>query len=157
MLTKSLWNPSISANVKGGGETVAIIDTGVDVNSCYFKGSIQIPNLYDPSRSKIVYYNDALGDFVDDDGHGTHCAATIAGFNGNYSAPGTGIAPAAKLAIFDCEADAGVSIRYPGFYRSQFDGVLREVRVSESRRDELIKLVLSSSTGSTDTYIFVFT
>ena len=52
--------------------------------------------------------------------HGTHCAATLAGFNGDLDAPGTGMAPMAKLAMFDSEeTDTGaLAVRYPEYYAS---------------------------------------
>ena len=54
MSTDSLWNSTVSSkyNVMGEGETVAIIDTGVDRNSCYFPNSVNSNNVYEVSESE---------------------------------------------------------------------------------------------------------
>lgn len=64
MRTDSLWSSSVTSkyNVMGEGETVAIIDTGIDLGSCYFANSTNTFNAYQPWNDKVVYYNTAVGD-----------------------------------------------------------------------------------------------
>lgn len=72
---------------KGRGVRVGIIDTGCDATH---------PDL----RGKVVAFRDFVNDrkeSYDDNGHGTHCAGTIAG--GETSGTAIGVAPEAELVI----------------------------------------------------------
>ncbi len=99
---------------EGQGVYVAVIDTGIDWTHAMFGGDPTPPRLgVGPAvaavntNQKIAYYLPFTGT-VDDFGHGTHCAADIAGYlasaPGNDKIPGTaddvkihGVAPQAKL------------------------------------------------------------
>lgn len=76
-------------NQQGEGVTVGILDTGIDAQHPDLKGKVikfkSFVEAADPSAP------------IDDHGHGTHCAGTIAG--GNTSGTQIGIAPKAKLVI----------------------------------------------------------
>lgn len=79
-----LWDKGL----RGEGHTVAVADTGVDHDNCYFHDvNVSTPiNTFNPLHRKIVAYltNTKIsppdrfgGDQVD--GHGTHTAGTVAG------------------------------------------------------------------------------
>jgi hypothetical protein len=105
----------------GKGQTVAVADTGVDHDSCFFHDPARaVPfNKFDPKHRKIVAYHTSAeitprdligGDQVD--GHGTHTSGTVAGEPHAEAGAGSaaeaaalgdyrGIVFKAKLAIFD--------------------------------------------------------
>jgi subtilisin family serine protease len=125
--------PVHDRGLRGEGQVVAVLDTGVDYRSCYLAeldgsappfntvhadGSLQWENV-DSSRRKVIAYNFLYsceqypGSFgcdvpgapgsLDNHGHGTHAAATIAGDRGAPLAHdyADAIAPAAKLVVQD--------------------------------------------------------
>ena len=80
----ALWRRGIA----GRGQVVAVADTGVDHDSCFFHDPERaIPfNKFDPAHRKIVAYHTSAeitprdlvgGDQID--GHGTHTSGTVAG------------------------------------------------------------------------------
>lgn len=122
-----IWNEGIM----GQGEIVVIGDSGVDLDSCFFREdrfSAPVLSGCDLSRRKIVCYYETVGSSFGDDsvalggGHGTHVAATVAGLHAhiltaqssdNLTAANllkdadypNGMAPLAKLAIFDINGE----------------------------------------------------
>jgi hypothetical protein len=123
--------PLHDRGIHGQGQLIAILDTGVDYNSCYFaeptpppvntgtpSGGLEWQNV-DLSRRKIVAYNflyscqqypgrpgcDTPGapGSLDNHGHGTQSAATAAGDKGAplFHDHGDAIAPGAKLIVQD--------------------------------------------------------
>ncbi len=97
--------------IRGAGITVAVIDTGVDythpdLGGCFAAGC------------KVVGGHDFVnddGDPMDDHGHGTHVAATVAG-NGRL----VGVAPDATLLAFKVLDDFGY-----GFFSDVIAGIER--------------------------------
>jgi subtilisin family serine protease len=98
----------------GAGQVVAVTDTGVDFDSCFFADpTCPVPSGDAPhacTHRKIVRYmelsgTDGRGD--ESNGHGTHVAGSIAAsylrVNGTTGADAdfNGMAPAAKLAVYD--------------------------------------------------------
>jgi subtilisin family serine protease len=88
-------NPYSAQGLLGDNQIVAVADTGLDVNSCYFSDSngqhvdySTIGNpVYSTSFRKVIQYV-AAGDRRDDvGGHGTHATATVVGSiqNGDYA------------------------------------------------------------------------
>ena len=59
---------------------------------------------------------------MDWDGHGSHCAGTVAGNTGDLSASGTGMAPDAKLAIIDTysKLEGGLVVGWQATYENVF-------------------------------------
>ncbi len=121
--------PVFNHGILGEGQIVAVLDTGVDIDSCYFRDSNATPlnlpamnecNVGDPNptvdltQRKVIavdflWDNECVGGISnfewDTQGHGTHVAGTVAG--DDISQPGVhnardGMAPAAKLVIQDC-------------------------------------------------------
>ncbi|MDP3640058.1 MAG: S8 family serine peptidase, partial [Nanoarchaeota archaeon] len=85
----AVWHVQVNGmNITGAGETVCIIDTGVDYTHSALGGSLGIKVLggYD-------FVNDDA-DPMDDHGHGTHVAGIVASTDATYR----GVAPGAKIA-----------------------------------------------------------
>ena len=95
---------------KGKGVVVAVIDTGVDYNHPDIAGNIWINTDELPANGKdddnngyaddVSGWNFALGNdsVMDDNGHGTHCAGTIAAVGDNGIGI-VGVAPEANIMI----------------------------------------------------------
>jgi len=99
--------PFHDSGLTGNNQIVSLSDSGIDLNSCYFRDSKPMTfGSIDLSRRKVVQYV-AYADKIDDiKGHGTHVAGTIAGhksLDGNQGLDGfaNGVAPDAKLAFVD--------------------------------------------------------
>ena len=92
------WNYS-----EGEGVVVAVIDTGVDYNHEDLKD-----NIYKDADGNIIgrdfFNNDS--DPMDDNGHGTHCAGTIAAV-GNNGLGVVGVAPNAKIMAVKVFSEGG--------------------------------------------------
>jgi hypothetical protein len=100
--------PIWDKGLHGEGQLAAVMDTGLDYNSCWFREvGGAAPG---PSHRKVVSYALYGGGAYDgcDIGHGTHVCGTLAG-DQSYVNPGNlaynGMAYKAKLAIQDIGAD----------------------------------------------------
>lgn len=82
----------------GSGVTIAVIDTGIDVNGTAFSGRISEKS-YNVTQDKMV---STAGKAViqDKDGHGTYVSGILAASADSYA---PGIAPEAKLLVIRCE------------------------------------------------------
>ena len=99
-----VWNLDADGNncqetgepcLTGEGITIGVIDTGVDYTHADLGGCTQTTDINDGSCSKVIGGYDFINndnDPIDDQGHGTHVAATAAG-NGVLK----GVAPDAKI------------------------------------------------------------
>ncbi len=139
--------PLHDRGIHGQGQIIAVLDSGADYQSCYFvepdssappvntgtpQGGLQWQNV-DLSRRKIIAYDflyscdqypGALGCDVpgapgslDNQGHGTHAAATAAGDRGTPLVHdlADAIAPGAKLVVQDAGYIGGdLCTQYPG-------------------------------------------
>ena len=112
-----LTTPIFDHGIHGEGQIIAVLDTGVDYTSCYFAepdGSPPPINTVDLTRRKIVAYDFLYDDpnspdAYDNQGHGTHAAASAVGDSGTPIVHDTGdaIAPGAKLIVQDAGYTGG--------------------------------------------------
>jgi hypothetical protein len=112
-----LTTPIFDHGIHGEGQIIAVLDTGVDYTSCYFAepdGATPPINTVDLSRRKIVAYdflydNPNSPNAYDNQGHGTHAAASAVGDRGTpiVHDPGDAIAPGAKLIVQDAGYTGG--------------------------------------------------
>ncbi|KAK3278828.1 hypothetical protein CYMTET_13261, partial [Cymbomonas tetramitiformis] len=121
---RALWE----AGLAGSGEVVGLGDSGADLTSCY---------LYDPyqryagmNHRKMAMYRQ-LVDHVDGNGHGTHCAVSIAGAAAGSGSGWTeaqadnGLAKDARLAVTDLGSGSNNHVEMPmdmeEFYGHAYD------------------------------------
>ncbi|KAK1734087.1 subtilase family serine peptidase [Skeletonema marinoi] len=147
--------PFQEEGIDGTGEVVAISDSGVDIDNCYFydpntnkNGPVGSPTgpgpLVDLSFRKVVQYV-AYADSGDpSNGHGTHVAGTIAGKRFDEEGAADGIASGAKLAVLDVPPVAIFHRIYTsGYYTSRdrdFDQFMYE-------NDEFLAIVAAGNAG----------
>jgi hypothetical protein len=126
-LATSITQSKVLTNIDVSGSVVGVADTGINMNNCYFYDATKNVAPHTGSRVVALYsflpcascgrccasYSptgctnaaNACGNYVDQDGHGTHVAGTIAG-NAGGTAPislGNGIAVGSKLFFQDIE------------------------------------------------------
>jgi len=92
----------IHNNIDGSSQIIAVADSGLDWNSCYFGPGVPTDNT--TLEGKIIRYAVATGgDRSDFDGHGTFVCGTIAGNTTNSVTDSqyNGIAPGAQLYFWD--------------------------------------------------------
>jgi len=92
--------------LNGSSQVIAIADTGLNFQSCYFVGgSIPGQEVNETERKVIRYFISGSGDNVDYDGHGTFIAGIVAGasVNTDSSVEWNGLAPGAKISFFDID------------------------------------------------------
>ena len=109
--------PWFDSDLSGKNQIVAVSDTGLDIDNCYFwdaTGQVQADNKgkVDLSRRKVVQYYTFIDDSDEELGHGTHVTGTIAGRkakDGKTETPGyaDGVAKSAKIAFFDIGDSSG--------------------------------------------------
>ena len=103
--------PFYDVGLDGSGQIVAVSDTGVDLDNCYFRDTQhQTPKgtsgAFEPEARKVVQYYSFKDGTDYASGHGTHVAGSIAGrrsTNGvdESDGAGDGVARGAKLAVVD--------------------------------------------------------
>jgi hypothetical protein len=105
--------PLHALGLDGTGQVVAMSDTGVDTDNCYFydadtEVTKSRSDAFDLKARKIVQYV-AYADSKDSgNGHGTHVAGSIVGQKASdgrqeSSGKGDGVAKGAKLSVFDIQ------------------------------------------------------
>jgi minor extracellular serine protease Vpr len=109
---------------EGQGMYVSVIDTGIDWSNEQFGGDATpprigvLPPLASANNNKVAYYLPLGGELLDQYGHGTHVAATAAGYlayapgsdgipNTADDAPVHGVAPQAKIMAYQVCNGAG--------------------------------------------------
>ncbi|KAK3276892.1 hypothetical protein CYMTET_15065 [Cymbomonas tetramitiformis] len=105
--------PFWAAGLQGTGQIVGCGDTGVDMDSCFFRDDTG--QSIGAAHRKVVLYND-FGDTIDSDGHGTHVSGSILGNSAGASSNSdyyNGVAFGAKLAFHDL-SNGGSGLLIPG-------------------------------------------
>nr|CAG4714294.1 unnamed protein product [Naegleria fowleri] len=104
------WNYGIT----GEGEVLSYTDTGIDPTHCFFSGFNESYTKVNLNNRKIVYIDtqNGLGDYEDNQGHGTHVAGTLAGIPFNLTSNPSvntemGVAIGAKLYVVDGNKSGG--------------------------------------------------
>ncbi|HEV8237907.1 MAG TPA: S8 family serine peptidase [Thermoanaerobaculia bacterium] len=121
-LSAGMTTPVFSQGIYGEGQTVAVLDTGIDADMCFFRDTtLGLPptnacnggTVVDRNQRKVIavdflWGNECAGGIAptewDTHDHGTHVAGTVAGDNfANLLLHNTadGMAPGAKLVIQD--------------------------------------------------------
>jgi len=110
-----------SLNLDGSGETIAVMDTGVDNNHPDLIGRVAAINTQFGLDSSPIDSNS---------GHGTHVVMTVLG-DGTGDALATGIAPEANLVMYALEHDpTGVFGRQGSIYDLLSDAELKTARIA---------------------------
>ena len=125
-------------NLSGEGEIIGVVDTGIDMKSCYFRDdNCTTPfsvdgSVIDHTCRKVVQYVTYTDNTDWEDGHGSHVAGSAAGRSildyGDYMRY-NGNAPNAKIAFFDVgvsatDADGKSNLQLPSNYNTQIFQVL---------------------------------
>lgn len=129
-------HPVWEQGIQGQNQILSIGDTGIDHDLCFFNDpSRKVPiDAFDSNHRKIVTYQDCsvnahqMGD--SSGGHGTHTAGTLAGevyskgFNTSLLSEFNGLAPKAKLAVFDFGGDSFLDPPYDlerGYFQKAYE------------------------------------
>ncbi len=101
MNVEGVWNVVVNGyNITGAGETVCVVDSGVDYNHAALAGNYAAGydfttcSLYNTSSGQCLISKEPDPNPIDDQGHGTHVAGIVASVDEIYR----GVAPGAKIA-----------------------------------------------------------
>jgi subtilisin family serine protease len=144
-----------SNGITGAGEIIGVADTGLDVNSCFFKdperdpvssSSWAIPTT-DLKQRKVVQYIAYADESDVTSGHGTHVSGTLAGSSISADAADyNGVAYNSKIAFFDIGLSQNDYLQVP----TDLEGVLLPPSYEIGSR------IHSVSWGSSDSIYSVF-
>jgi len=163
--TAASAQPLWEAGIDGSGQIVGVSDSGADLDTCYLYDP-KFPNIlsnktnlfhdveinktyfYSTQHRKVAMYVLYDGEAADDDwSHGTHCSASAVGSCYLHNATknpddATGVAPGAKLAMFDVSSNANPDI---------LDVPTDVGKIAEPLYQRGVR-ILSSSWGSNDIF-----
>ena len=134
--SSSVGYPFWNAGLNGTGQSVQVIDTGLDYNNCYFKDTFGVAPpfsttttctltaSYNGTLRKVVQYTVGAGAVnVDVNFHGTHVAGTVGGYSPGTT-PGiitqSGMAPGAKIFFFGANNYRGALVGVPANMSNAF-------------------------------------
>ncbi len=130
--------PIWQRGLRGEGQIVGMIDSGLDVDGCQFRDAGKMPKVntfangmypieVDATHRKVIAYDflyscDQFGSKAncempsdpmawDSHGHGTHCAGSMVG---DREGPNRGMAPAAKMVVQDGGLEMNTCSEMPG-------------------------------------------
>jgi hypothetical protein len=130
--TDAICRPLAAAGLRGTGQLLALADTGVATGACFFRdATAAVP--FTSSMSVVpadtghavvrAYSSGTGGDYVDANGHGSHCAGTALGrptADAPVDTPSrlepadfTGVAPGARLVVVDMQVGASGALVVP--------------------------------------------
>ncbi|MFH1637270.1 MAG: S8 family serine peptidase [Candidatus Woesearchaeota archaeon] len=125
-------------NITGAGQTVCVLDTGINYSHADFGGCSRTSNISDGSCAVVVggydYVNDDA-DPYDDNGHGSHVSGIIASQDSTYK----GIAPGARIVSMKVLNAAG---------GGSASDIISAVQWCVNRRDVFNISMISMSLGS---------
>jgi len=140
-----LWNISVNGiNLTGKGQTICIIDTGIDYNHSALGGNWSSGKIlggwrFVENSSMDEKYNCSSNHSAcyDKVGHGTHVAGIIASNNTTYR----GVAPDSKLVVVNIFGEQGYA---------NFDDLIAGINYCTDFSEEYNISVISMSLGTTD-------
>lgn len=116
-------HPFWDADLNGDGEIIGIGDSGIDMESCFFKDPANpfvkppagVTEWRSPTHRKVVYYDGRVDpDFADLVGHGTHTCGTLAGLDpASSNVLATGAAKGARIAFIDLSRTSSGDVNAP--------------------------------------------
>src|SRR5579859_3383593 len=148
----AVWNPTAGSGATGLGVTVAVIDTGLDLQHADFHGNVSAVNVNAIAAGTVVrpdFNGDSVGfgknigttpaGTQDGYGHGTHVAAIIGAHNPNGQY--IGIAPDARVIGVKVSDDGGMA------FESDLLRGLNWVYLNQSARHiQVVNLSVGTST-----------
>ncbi|MGI8792596.1 MAG: S8 family serine peptidase [Acidimicrobiales bacterium] len=123
--------PSGWAKSKGGGVTIAIVDSGVDVDHPDLRGKIDFANSFDYGDEDTNPDDDSTlkdGSGKGVKGHGTHVAGTAAAITDNGTGI-AGVAPDAKIMAMKVFPSSGSTVGFAAVPRAIRDAADRGAKV----------------------------
>jgi subtilisin len=118
--------PQVWSMTKGEGIKIAVLDTGVDPNH---------PDLKSNIVKGMNFTTSNAADYIDRQGHGSHCAGIIAGVNNGFGI--VGVAPEAKLYIGKVLGDNG---------QGSLDAIVKGIDWAISEQVDVISMSLGCGT-----------
>lgn len=147
-----------ASGYRGAGQTVAVVDTGVDASHPFLRGKVAYEACFAPSCPNGATTMTGAGaaapcPVANDCGHGTHVAGIIAGEGTISGTPISGVAPDAQIAavqVFspvDTDAECGGPGTAP-CARARLSDVLAALDHLASRADQLSLAAVNLSVSS---------
>lgn len=124
--------PQVWSVTRGEGVKVAILDTGIDYNHPDLKDNIVVGQNFTTSN---------VNDYMDRQGHGSHCAGIIAAMDNNFGV--VGVAPKASLYIGKVLGDNG---------SGGIDAIIKGIDWAIAEKVDIISMSLGCSQDPGDVF-----